>query len=98
MGKEEDVQRNYQSTLHYYDYVIGDGHGRVDRRQGIRLGEPGVEILEIFRPKEPIKEKPMAKKRADTQLNDAGERAFDCTLYPTNARTLCARRTQPGIL
>lgn len=60
----DDVQRNYQSTLHYYDYVIGDGHGQVDRRQGIRLGEPGVEILEIFRPK---KEKVMAKKRVDTQ-------------------------------
>jgi Telomere resolvase len=64
--EQEDVQRNYQSTLHYYDYVIGDGHGQVDRRQGIRLGEPGVEILEIFRPKEPIKEKVMAKKQVDT--------------------------------
>lgn len=63
----DDVQRNYQSTLHYYDYVIGDGHGQVDRRQGIRLGEPGVEILEIFRPKKPVKEKVMAKKQADTQ-------------------------------
>ena len=62
----DDVQRNYQSTLHYYDYVIGDGHGQVDRRQGIRVGEPGVEILEIFRPKEPIKEKVMAKKHGDT--------------------------------
>ncbi|BCL84740.1 hypothetical protein ccbrp13_72050 [Ktedonobacteria bacterium brp13] len=66
-GEEEDVQRNYQSTLHYYDYMIGDGHGHVDRRQGLRLGEPGVEILEIFRPKEPSKEKPMPKKRADDQ-------------------------------
>ncbi|WP_172632428.1 protelomerase family protein [Dictyobacter arantiisoli] len=80
-GEEEDVQRNYQSTLHYYDYVIGDGHGQVDRRQGIRLGEPGVEILEIFRPKEPRKEKPMAKKRADDQptMPTKGHSIVRCT-------------------
>jgi hypothetical protein len=80
-GEAEDVQRNYQSTLHYYDYVIGDGHGQVDRRQGIRLGEPGVEILEIFRPKEPSKEKPMAKKRADDQptMPTKGHSIVRCT-------------------
>jgi hypothetical protein len=77
----EEVQRNYQSTLHYYDYVIGDGQGQVDRRQGIRLGEPGVQILEIFRPKEPIKEKPMAKKRVDTQptMPTKGHSIVRCT-------------------
>jgi hypothetical protein len=58
----EEVQRNYQSTLHYYDYMIGDGQGNVDRRQGIRLGEPDVLVLEKFRPKEPRKEKAMSKK------------------------------------
>jgi hypothetical protein len=77
----EDVQRNYQSTLHYYDYVIGDGHGQVDRRQGIRLGEPGVEILEIFRPKEPVKEKSMPKKHANDQptMPTKGHSIVRCT-------------------
>ena len=77
----EDVQRNYQSTLHYYDYVIGDGHGQVDRRQGIRLGEPGVEILEIFRPKEPVKEKSMPKRRTDDQptMPTKGHSIIRCT-------------------
>ncbi|BCL77536.1 hypothetical protein ccbrp13_00020 [Ktedonobacteria bacterium brp13] len=80
-GEEEDVQRNYQSTLHYYDYMIGDGHGQVDRRQGLRLGEPGVEILEIFRPKEPVKEKSMPKKRVDDQptMPTKGHSIVRCT-------------------
>lgn len=42
---------NYASTLHYSDYLIGDGKGNIDGRQGIRLGEPGVVLLEKFQPK-----------------------------------------------
>lgn len=61
-GEVEDPQRNYQSTLHYYDYMVGDGQGHVDRRQGIRLGEPGVLVLEKFRPKDLNKEESMSKK------------------------------------
>jgi hypothetical protein len=44
----EEQRRNYLSTLHYDDYKIGDGHGNLDGRQGIRLGEPGVKVLGVF--------------------------------------------------
>ena len=49
--KDGQLQPNYLSTLHYSDYLIGDGHGNIDGRQGIKLGEPGVELLEVFKPK-----------------------------------------------
>jgi hypothetical protein len=44
----EQQRRNYLSTMHYDDYKIGDGHGNIDGRQGIRLGEPGVKVLSVF--------------------------------------------------
>jgi Telomere resolvase len=57
-------QQDYEATMHYMDYVIGDGHGNVDGRQGIKLGEPGVEVLEVFKPKPvvPIQKKKETKK------------------------------------
>ena len=50
-GENEEQLRNYQSSLHYNDYRVGDGSGNIDGRQGVRLGEPGVEVLEVFKPK-----------------------------------------------
>jgi hypothetical protein len=47
-SESEEQRRNYLSTLHYDDYKIGDGHGNIDGRQGIRLGEPGVKVLSVF--------------------------------------------------
>ena len=44
----EQMKRNYLSTLHYDDYKIGTPDGQVDARQGIRLGEPGVKVLNVF--------------------------------------------------
>src|SRR5581483_7970966 len=46
--QSEEQRLNYLSTLHYDDYKIGDGHGNIDGRQGIRLGEPGVKVLSVF--------------------------------------------------
>jgi len=44
----EQMKRNYQSTLHYDDYKIGDGHGGINAQQGIWLGRPGVQVLRVF--------------------------------------------------
>jgi hypothetical protein len=33
----------------YDEYVVLDEHGTIDERRGIRLGEPGVEVLEVFK-------------------------------------------------
>ena len=54
----ETDRRNYASSAtHYYDYRIVGADGNLDGRQGIRLSMPGVELLEVFKPK-PKKEKP----------------------------------------
>jgi len=48
--QDEKKRANLDSTLHYMDYVIGDGHGNIDGRRGIWLGtKPGVEVLDAFR-------------------------------------------------
>lgn len=46
----EQLKRNYLSTLHYDDYQVGTPEGGLDPRQGIRLGEPGVKVLDVFAP------------------------------------------------
>jgi telomere resolvase len=48
--QDERKRANLDSTLHYMDYVIGDGRGNLDGRRGIWLGvKPGVEVLDAFR-------------------------------------------------
>ncbi len=44
----EQLKRNYLSTLHYDDYQVGTPEGQLDPRQGIRLGEPEVKVLDVF--------------------------------------------------
>jgi Telomere resolvase len=56
VNAEGERQQNYASTLHYMDYVIGDGAGNIDGRQGIKLSEPSVQVLEVFKPK-PVTQK-----------------------------------------
>lgn len=46
----DERRRNLASTRNYFDYKIGDGHGNLGDRQGIRLDEPEVEVIEPFRP------------------------------------------------
>jgi TolA-binding protein len=46
---DKKLRRNLATERHYYDYKISDGNGNVDGRLGIRLGNPGVEVLEAFR-------------------------------------------------
>jgi hypothetical protein len=48
-ARNEQQRRDYAATMHYFDYRIGDGAGQIDGRQGIRLSEPGIEVLEVFR-------------------------------------------------
>ena len=39
---------DYAATLHYNDYRIADASGNIDGRQGIKLGLPGVIMLQAF--------------------------------------------------
>lgn len=45
---DSTLRRSLASTRHYNDYKIGDGRGNIDGRQGIRLQDPGVQVLRIF--------------------------------------------------
>ncbi len=48
-----ELRRSLVSSRHYNDYKIGDGKGNIDGRQGIKLSEPGVQVLEIFTNQQP---------------------------------------------
>jgi hypothetical protein len=40
--------RSYSASRHYNDYYVAGSNGNADGRQGVRLGEPGVQLLEVF--------------------------------------------------
>ncbi len=67
-GADETQQRNYASSLHYFDYKVGDGAGNIDGRQGIRLGESGIEVLDVFQQKSTRSTDGSAKKK-EKQMN-----------------------------
>lgn len=46
--QDTTLRRSLASTRHYNDYKIGDGQGNIDGRQGIRLQDPGVQVLQVF--------------------------------------------------
>ena len=48
-----ELKRSLVSSRHYNDYKIGDGQGNIDGRQGIKLSEPGVSVIEIFARQQP---------------------------------------------
>lgn len=46
--QDTTLRRSLASTRHYNDYKISDGQGNIDGRQGIRLRDPGVQVLQVF--------------------------------------------------
>ncbi|MBC7881697.1 MAG: hypothetical protein H7Y37_10235 [Anaerolineae bacterium] len=52
----DEIRRSYAASRHYDDYAIGNEHGELDGRHGIKLHQKGVQILQTFQ-----------KKTADTQ-------------------------------
>lgn len=51
--QDTTLRRSLASTRHYNDYKIGDGQGNIDGRQGIRLRDPGVQVLQVFQSASP---------------------------------------------
>jgi Telomere resolvase len=45
----EQIRHHYASHANYADYKIADTDGNIDGRQGVRLEQPGVTVLEKFR-------------------------------------------------
>jgi hypothetical protein len=86
-ARDEKQQQDALTTEHYFDYAIGDGQGNIDGRQGIRLSEPGVEVLEVFK-----KGKTMS---STTETQDTQEQ--EQPLLETKARkTRGTITTKPG--
>jgi len=55
---DEDIKNkrlNYASNANYFDYKIGID-GNIDGRQGIRLGRPGVTVIDAFVHAVPVEE------------------------------------------
>ena len=46
--KDEKLRRSLATSRHYFDYKIADGSDNIDGRLGIKLGLPGVKIIEQF--------------------------------------------------
>lgn len=62
----ENEQLNYASSAHYFDYKVVDQQGAM--RQGVRLGWPGVELLEVLKPKEmPVPEVAVVVQDVETE-------------------------------
>jgi len=47
----EEERLTFALAASFLDYVLLDAQGACDRRKGIRLGEPGIELLEVFQEK-----------------------------------------------
>ncbi|GCF11390.1 protelomerase family protein [Dictyobacter arantiisoli] len=58
----EQVRLNYGSHANYDDYKIADRDGKLDGRHGIRLGQPGVTVLDFFKKDMPVAEEPPVTK------------------------------------
>ncbi|GCE50909.1 telomere resolvase [Thermosporothrix hazakensis] len=73
-GEVEQVRRNYASHAHYADYKIADRNGNIDGRQGVKLDQPGVTVLDVFRKEAGIEEpqKPSRRKRKKASENKTG--------------------------
>jgi hypothetical protein len=50
-AKNDEMKRQFAATEHYFDYALVLD-GQIDGRRGIRLQEPGVQPLEVFKEKE----------------------------------------------
>lgn len=40
--------RGHGANVHYNDYAVSDQEGNIDGRQGVKLGQAGVEVLSVF--------------------------------------------------
>ncbi|MBD3557326.1 hypothetical protein H6S82_00385 [Planktothrix sp. FACHB-1355] len=57
-AEDPSLRRSLVSSRHYNDYRIGDRNGNIDGRQGIKLGLPGVEVIEVFKKQQNMSDKP----------------------------------------
>jgi Telomere resolvase len=66
LQESDEQRRSYESNPYYQEYKIADKAGNIDGRQGLHLSHKGVELLEVFKPRE-------EKKMADTTVEQQVE-------------------------
>lgn len=84
---EEEVEKirlNYASHANYADYKIADTDGNIDGRQGVRLGQPGVTVLDVFR------------KEYDTWVENAHPDQIPSTSVLKKGRKKAAKENKTG--
>jgi hypothetical protein len=87
-GTPEDevelVRLNYASHANYDDYKLADKDGKLDGRHGIRLGQPGVTVLDFFKQAMPAVEPPVVAKEKRTRKKAAKDNKTGySTMKPT---------------
>lgn len=88
----EKIRNHYASHANYADYKIADADGNIDGRQGVRLGQPGVTVLDVYRKEyeawlerthqEPTTAKPARRKgkKKAAETNKTGYSTFKPTV------------------
>jgi hypothetical protein len=80
----EQVRLNYASHANYDDYKLADKDGKLDGRHGIRLGQPGVTVLDFFKQAMPAVEPPPVAKGKRTRKKAAKDNKTGySTMKPT---------------
>lgn len=67
--KDEKLRRSLAASRHYFDYKIADGSGNIDGRLGIKLGLPGVQVIEQFPERFPELANPTSDRTLTTSNN-----------------------------
>jgi hypothetical protein len=87
--KDAEKRANLDSTLHYMDYVIGDGRGQVDGRRGIWLGtKPGVQVVDEFEKEWEMVQQPSSESDALASEKYTKEGAGKQQAVPTKKRSI----------
>jgi hypothetical protein len=81
----EQVRLNYASHANYDDYKIADDSGSLDGRHGIKLGQPGVTVLDYFRKElqEEASELVQAPRKRSRKKKAADNKTGFSTMKPT---------------
>jgi hypothetical protein len=84
----EQVRLNYASHANYDDYEIADCEGKLDGRHGIKLGQPGVTVLDYFRKEmqeEEVSEQVKAPRKRSRKKKATDNKTGYSTLKPSVA-------------
>lgn len=95
--KDPKLRRSIAASRNYFDYRIGDGHGNIDGRLGIKLGLPDVEVIAEFRTAQIPPPSP-SQSDCEARAGGNGELASPCSTPARRHRILRSLPDQPQIM